>query len=761
MLLVSVLVPAFAESTGATFGEVVQLGGTPSDIVLDEARGRLYLVNSSANRVDVYSYNEKRILGSIAVGQSPLAAALSMDGGFLYVTNNVSSTLSVVDLGTGIGNVQTTVSLPARPEGVESGVDGRALISTQGAGTNSLTNTLLIYDRAQTSGQQVIPVQFPPPPPTPTTLPALFTRPTTTFRGKLQRTPDGTLIVGVSVINNNTQTILYVVEVSSGQILSSRTVTGQSSVLAMSPDGAKFMAGFSLYETATLNVLAQESTANAPFTMSGSFNTPQNVGGSAFHPDGSQVYAAFNTQPSTTPPSRPQASTLLIEEPTNLSIKLGIKLPESVVAKMVITADGANAWGMSESGLIYLPLSTLYDYPILLPDTTNVFLAMDDCHRGIASSQVKINNAGGGKLTFAVPSTISGGSAALIVQASSGLAPANLTFTMDPGRAGVTRSPGTNLYTGAGTNNTGFAVNLDLVSSQAINIPATIRVYMNFRQSDQRGMIYPIPTAGNSTAEGLRDIVLDEPRGRVYLTNSGYNRIEVFDIQKQRLLTPIPVGQLPHQMAMGLDGNTLYVGDTGGEVINVVDLDAGQAIDRVVFPPTPRAGNTTPVTPSTLAMGLSGLQFMMSNGTLWKVVGGPRSAASGQFRHQRKQCDDPGAHRDSGAEPDAELARLRPHPSAGRERNCVSVRRAFGLLYGVAAVVHHTDHQLLRSARRGAHQQLSSGEWFGAECVTNSDRRRGESWPDHGRTSCRTRTTAVDQCSQRGTAQHCGRSTGG
>ena len=47
-------------------------------------------------------------------------------------------------------------------------------------------------------------------------------------------------------------------------------------------------------------------------------------------------------------------------------------------------------------------------------------------------------------------------------------------------------------------------------------------------------------------------------QGRVYLTNSGYNRVEVFDIRRQRFVEPIETGQLPHAMAMSLDANTLY-----------------------------------------------------------------------------------------------------------------------------------------------------------------------------------------------------------
>jgi hypothetical protein len=158
-----------------------------------------------------------------------------------------------------------------------------------------------------------------------------------------------------------------------------------------------------------------------------------------------------------------------------------------------------------------------------------------------------------------------------------------------------------------------------------------IRVYMNYRQSDQRGVIYPIPTVpnnspgglGGNTAgnEGLQDILLDEARGRLYITNSGYNRIEVFDTRQQTFLNPIAVGQMPHQMAMGTDGNTLYVGNTGGESISIVDLNQGQVTGGVVFPPVPRSGTSNGIYPRSLAMGLVGLEFIMSNGTQWQVVG--------------------------------------------------------------------------------------------------------------------------------------------
>src|SRR5215471_11756949 len=103
-VLCAVLVPGIgAQTTSATFGELISLGGTPSDIVLDESRQRLYLVNSPANRVEVYDYSAKVLLDPVSVGQQPLAAALSMDNAYLYVTNHGDSSLSVIALNNGPG----------------------------------------------------------------------------------------------------------------------------------------------------------------------------------------------------------------------------------------------------------------------------------------------------------------------------------------------------------------------------------------------------------------------------------------------------------------------------------------------------------------------------------------------------------------------------------------------------------------------------------------------------------------------------------
>ena len=618
-----------AQTTAATFGKVITLGGTPSDGVLDESRRLIYLVNQQANRVDLFSTSTNSVIGSIPVGNGPLAAALSPDNSLLYVTNGASATVSVIDLAG--QTVIQTVSTPAQPQGVEVGADGRALISTAG---NNGANTLLIFDRTQVAANQLTAVVTPPPPSTPAPLPAqTLARPGTTFLSKLKRTPNGQYIVGLTN-PSATQTYLFVYEVSSGTILRSRTVTGQSTVIAMSPDGSRFMAGYTLYEINTLSILGQMNNANAPFAFPAAFNAVANIGGASFSPDGKTIYGAFNVAVNANPAPPSNSSTLLFTDPNNLAITLGIRMPESIVAKILVTADGSNAWSLSQSGLIYLPLSTLNDYPIIQPSTTQVFLSQNPCNPGLAQGTVQIRNAGGGKLTYAI-STIS---SALTTAVSSGLAPSSIIFTMEPGRLAVARQAGTNLATGAATLQ-GQPLDVTISSPNAINLPPLIRVYMNFRQSDQRGVIFPIPTIPNNSPltgvisaanliggdQGLEDIVLDQSRNRVYISNAGYNRVEVFDTVNQVFLSSIPVGQLPHQMALSSDGNTLYVASTGGELIDIVDLNVGKDVGHVNFPPIPRqAGGVTAALlfPQAMAASQNNIQFAMSNGTQWSVIGG-------------------------------------------------------------------------------------------------------------------------------------------
>ena len=119
------LLLGLASLSAATFGTVVPLIGGASDLVLDETRNRLYLLNSPQNRVEVYSVQQRRLLDPITTSAQPLSAAMSLSGKFLYVTSYAGSTLDVIDLDSSI--TISRINLPAAPEGVAVGGDDRVL----------------------------------------------------------------------------------------------------------------------------------------------------------------------------------------------------------------------------------------------------------------------------------------------------------------------------------------------------------------------------------------------------------------------------------------------------------------------------------------------------------------------------------------------------------------------------------------------------------------------------------------------------------
>src|SRR5580765_2410962 len=109
----------------ATFGTVVPHAQPLADLVIDEARRRLYVVNTASNAVEVYATNVSppRLTNTIKTEATPLAVALSRPTGnpatsrYLYVVCYDASSLDVIDLNT--TNFTTrSVTLAAKPQGL-------------------------------------------------------------------------------------------------------------------------------------------------------------------------------------------------------------------------------------------------------------------------------------------------------------------------------------------------------------------------------------------------------------------------------------------------------------------------------------------------------------------------------------------------------------------------------------------------------------------------------------------------------------------
>ncbi len=680
----------------ATIGTVTNVTGGVSDMVLDEPRQRLYLVRPSPyDAIDVYSITQRRVISSIRTDSLPLAAALSRDGSRLYVTCHNSSSLNVIDNDKLV--IVGKVSLPARPEGVGVGSDGRVLVTTIGSGQNNLLNTLLIYNPAIVDlGTALVPVAVAPPPPLAPNLPPLAGRIYLANRSQLVATPDGTKIIGVNAYTAANR-VVFVYDAKSGTVPKSREVGDLSTNISVSPDGSRFMLGLRLFETSTLSILAAQNAANSLFPFSATvnaqgfvavgqqFNLQQNQGGSAFAPDGSRIYSAFNIAPIQSPAVRPNVTTMLASDPDNLFMDTALELPENLAGKILVTANGRTLYTISESGFLTIPLDQVAQNPILRPLVQTIELASDQCKtspEGSTGSTILVNDGatppaggggggfpggGGGGAPGGVTATLTllqslggaantpglgqvggfggipiggfpgggipGGGGIIIVaptvpngQIPNGLNNAQAQITNTAPGVNVSRNGNNTVFNftfnSAVTRSLGTVAAHDFIisSAQSVNISPRIRVYQNSRNSEARGRIQPIDTS-LSPNEALVDMVQDTVRQKLYIANSGMNRIEIFDTATKKLLKPVKVGQLPRSLAMSPDGGVLYVANSGSEYISVVDLDKLTVVSRIVMPPLPFNGFYNPIQPSIIVSTQRGPLALMSNGTLWRVVG--------------------------------------------------------------------------------------------------------------------------------------------
>jgi YVTN family beta-propeller protein len=68
-----------------------------------------------------------------------------------------------------------------------------------------------------------------------------------------------------------------------------------------------------------------------------------------------------------------------------------------------------------------------------------------------------------------------------------------------------------------------------------------------------------------------RHIILDESKGRAYVSNRGSGSVSVVDLDDQQEISKIPVGARPYGLALSPDGSRLYVAEQGTDRLNVID----------------------------------------------------------------------------------------------------------------------------------------------------------------------------------------------
>ncbi len=77
--------------------QTISVGSGPFFIVFDEVNEYMYVINETSNNVSVIDINDYSIVSTISVGNQPRGGVLSNDSKLLYVTNFADNTISVIN----------------------------------------------------------------------------------------------------------------------------------------------------------------------------------------------------------------------------------------------------------------------------------------------------------------------------------------------------------------------------------------------------------------------------------------------------------------------------------------------------------------------------------------------------------------------------------------------------------------------------------------------------------------------------------------
>jgi DNA-binding beta-propeller fold protein YncE len=112
--------------------------------------------------------------------------------------------------------------------------------------------------------------------------------------------------------------------------------------------------------------------------------------------------------------------------------------------------------------------------------------------------------------------------------------------------------------------------------------------------------------------------LLDEPRGRLYVSLWAQAAVAVIDLATRRLLDRWPTQEHPNEMALTPDGKTLFVANANRNTISAIDPETGQPLETLCTAPRPDAPAGS--TPNSLAISPDGTLLFAANAGINAVV---------------------------------------------------------------------------------------------------------------------------------------------
>ncbi|MGO9260383.1 MAG: hypothetical protein ACLQU1_29365 [Bryobacteraceae bacterium] len=540
-------------AAAATFGSVVAIGGSSSDIALDSSRGLLYIADFTGNRIDVMNLKTLAIQTSINVAAQPGAISLSPDSQYLIVAQYGNTTvadpsansITVLNLAS---NTRQTFTTGDAPLAVAFLADDTAMIVT--------TSGISIFNPA--SGALTSLVTFSS---VGQTLPVITaTFPAQVIQAVLSTSPDYKSVYGIVNDGSNQGFISY--HLPLGQLYAIGVVASPKPLprVSVSSDGTYAMVGQYKLDSVA------DDLAQFPNSI-----TSTNIGGSVIDSATGLIYAQILTaspasSTSTTPssPAAPVSSTtppaLTLMDADNLTVEDTLQLPENITGRMILDSAGANIYAVSDSGVMVLPIGQLKQFHRVYPSATDVVTHTNSCSRTAITQTITLSDPGGGKTDF----VISGAPAGVTVTPSSGTTPAAVQITVDP--------------TAFQNQNGTVTIPLTIASVLAVNVPPSIRLLVNNQNPDQRGSFVDIPGV-------LTDILADPGRSRFYVVQQDRNMVLVYDSTTYTQIAALRTSTTPTQMAITLDQNSLIVGHDNSQQAYVYDLNSLTEQPPIQFPP--------------------------------------------------------------------------------------------------------------------------------------------------------------------------------
>ncbi len=540
---------------GATLGKVVAIGGSASDLAMDEARGVLYIANFTANRVDVMSLADNSIQTSINVAPQPGSLALSPDGRYLVIAHfgnfttpsTPNNALTILDLTT---NGKQTFAMGTPPLGVAFGIDGLALVvtTTEFLLLDPFTGTTRVLDTIAGVTAKTLPFKN-------------GNFPANIVASSMAASADGMHIYGITAAGSQDNlTMEFHYDVNLKRVLAlqytSTPPLGPRAV-SVSKDGSFYLAGWTLNDSGGW-LISQ-------------FPNPSgilNIGSHAIDSLRGLVYAQMNTAaaaatasttPATTTATPAQQPVLQVLDASNLTVLERYQLAENLTGKSVMRSDYSTMYSISDSGVTVFSIGALPKQNRLAASVEDIVFRGSFCSRTISSQQMTVIDPGGNKTDFTVSSDTQG----VTATASSTTTPATVKISVDP--VVFQNQQGT------------VTATLTFKSSSAVNIPQPVRVLINNKEPDQRGSVINVPGK-------LVDILADPTKDRYFILRQDRNQVLVFDGANNNQVATLKTANTPTQMAISFDRRYLLIGNDNSWIVNVYDLETLQPTPYVKMP---------------------------------------------------------------------------------------------------------------------------------------------------------------------------------